>query len=115
MKNDKKLIIINSFPTLEEVNILKVNKGYINKIGKLQKDNRDSLDILMIKKLANEYKNVFYYDLSKKHFFDNAPFYNDTLIYYDSNHLNHYGSTKLADEIGDDFYNFSKNILNKAK
>ena len=106
MKQNKKLLIINSFPTLEDVNILKINKGYINKIGKLEKNTSDSLSFLKIRQLASESKNVLVYDLSKSQLFKNAPFYKDTLIYYDSNHLNHYGSLKLAEDLGNDFNAF---------
>lgn len=106
LKQNKKLLIINSFPTLEDVNILKINKGYINKIGKLEKNTSDSLSFLKIRQLASESKNVLVYDLSKSQLFKNAPFYKDTLIYYDSNHLNHYGSLKLAEDLGNDFNAF---------
>lgn len=53
-----------------------------------------------IKELINKHNNVYLLELKNENFFKNAPFYNDTLMYYDESHLNYYGSVNYADYEG---------------
>lgn len=53
--------------------------------------------------------NARYVDLGGyKDFFDDAPFYRDTLMYYDGAHINYYGSVKYALYSGDEFMKYLK-------
>ena len=51
------------------------------------------------------------YNINNSDYFNNAPFYNDTLMYYDENHINFYGSQKLAIYEGEKISNFLKELL----
>ena len=59
-----------------------------------------------LKKLEADNKNVYFYDLSQSEIFNNVPFYQDILIYYNSSHLNVYGSVSLAKDLETNFYVF---------
>ncbi len=45
-----------------------------------------------IKDISEQYSNVVFLDLSRSKFFENAPYYNGNLIYYDRHHLNETGA-----------------------
>lgn len=49
-----------------------------------------------VRSLANDYNNVHLLDFSDHQIFEDAPFYNDTIMYYDAGHLNKFGSKKYA-------------------
>lgn len=49
-----------------------------------------------VQKLIDAHVNVHYLNLQNKEFFKNAPYYNDTLMYYDESHINYYGSVQYA-------------------
>lgn len=62
---------------------------------------------------AEDKKNVHLLDLYTQFDFSNAPFYNDTLMYYDESHLNVYGSEKIAEKEGKVFCERIKKFLIK--
>lgn len=49
-----------------------------------------------ISDLEDHYSNVHILDFSTNEVFDDAPFYNDTIMYYDAGHLNKFGAQKYA-------------------
>lgn len=51
------------------------------------------------------------YNINNKDFFKDAPFYNDTLMYYDESHINFYGSEKLALYEGEELSKLLKKLL----
>mgnify|MGYP003623817422 CR=1 FL=1 len=57
--------------------------------------------------------NFHYLDLSDSKAFDNAPYYNDTLMYYDVDHLNIYGSKVYAKFSGDKLGRLIEELLHK--
>ncbi|WP_447951903.1 acyltransferase family protein [Chryseobacterium koreense] len=109
LDRDQKLILLATFPTVT-INPLKKKttifrtKDYHNRIVFRPKDQK----ILM--EIASSHPNVYYYDVSKSKVFKDAPYMNDTVAYYNAEHINHFGSLKLADDIGQDFYAYLRNI-----
>lgn len=49
-----------------------------------------------IRDLADRHANTSYLDLAGSELFSSAPFYNETLIYFDSHHLNEVGSMRYG-------------------
>lgn len=64
-----------------------------------------------MKKLEAENKNVYFYHLSQSKVFKNVPFYKDTLMYYNSSHLNVYGSVALAKDLKKNFMSFFQPLI----
>ena len=54
-----------------------------------------------------------YFDLYAAEFYKTAPYYKDTLMYYDTGHLNFYGAESLADFKGEQFAKLVKTLLRK--
>lgn len=96
MREEQKLIVLEDFPALDK-NPVRINKDIIKRKDIEQKytlvRNKISKNILNIIKSDPRAK---YVDLTKNEVFENAPFYNDTLMYYDKGHLNVYGSKVYA-------------------
>ncbi|PJJ84046.1 acyltransferase family protein [Mucilaginibacter auburnensis] len=110
---DKKLIIIKSFPKVEgDINPIKVNKGIVKSSAKELKLYSYKLPNA-IQELPVKHSNVFIYDISKSKIFNNGPYYNDTVTYYDGGHINYYGQIALAKDLKDDFSRFFKQIQAK--
>lgn len=114
LKPDQKLIVFSTFPSVD-LDPVKINRDYIKRTSrtfkvKIREDNRAAL-----KKLAAAHKNVYFYDLSKSKVFKNAPFYRDTLMYYNRTHINDYGSVSLAKDLEKDFMYFFSPILAKER
>ncbi len=96
LREDQHLVLVGTFPTLNK-NPLQANRGVINNRSvnqdyKLRYRNKNK----NIMQLVRQYNNVHYFDLSKSEAFKDAPFYSDTIIYYDEKHLNAFGATVLA-------------------
>lgn len=90
------LIIVGTFPILNK-NPLQVNRDYLKNKDITQKYKlRYKPQNEKIMHLVNEYPNVHYFDLSESRVYKDAPFYKDTLMYYDRKHLNSFGATVLA-------------------
>lgn len=97
LKENQKLILVNSYPTLER-DPLKINNGYIQ-INNTQIERESNLKTKStLYKLANKYKNVFIFNLDTEAINKNLGYINDTVIYYDRRHLNEFGAKKLVDE-----------------
>ncbi|WP_410493663.1 SGNH hydrolase domain-containing protein [Chryseobacterium sp. MOF25P] len=109
LRPDQKLIVVNTFPSLDH-DPVKINRDFIKKSDKKYKlisyENNKSALI----KLASKYPNVYFYDLSKSKIFQSAPFYKDTLMYYNASHLNSYGAISLAKDLEKDFMHFFEQI-----
>lgn len=109
LRPDQKLIVVNTFPSLDH-DPVKINRDFIKKSDKKYKlisyENNKSALI----KLASKYPNVYFYDLSKSKIFQSAPFYKDTLMYYNASHLNSYGAVSLAKDLEKDFMHFFEQI-----
>ena len=51
--------------------------------------------------IIERYPNADILNIDSKNFYKNAPFLNDTLMYYDEHHLNRYAAENLAKISGD--------------
>jgi peptidoglycan/LPS O-acetylase OafA/YrhL len=96
LKPGQQLLLITPFPILDK-NPLQVNRSIIKDYDKKQ----DYVKMYRSKDqdstwLATKYSNVHFLNLSRDKVFKTAPFYNDTIMYYDKNHINIYGSVLLA-------------------
>ena len=109
LSRDQKLILLGSFPTLSK-NPLKLNNNITKKKELKISKTINSANNQNLMKIASKYSNVYYYDISQSNIFKQAPFINDTIGYYDQTHINHFGSEKLAEDIGDHFFKFLKNL-----
>lgn len=113
LRPNQKLILIGTFPTLN-FNPIKVKTSVLRKIGSIQvKFHPESRAVL--RKIASENSNTYYYDISKSDVYKTAPYINDTVAYYNADHINNYGSLKLAEDIGKDFYQFLQDVSTDKK
>lgn len=110
LQPDQKLILFSTFPSVD-LDPVKINRDYIKKTSRKFKVKINEGNRAAIKKLAASYKNVYFYDLSKSKIFKDAPFYKDTLIYYNRSHINVYGSVSLAKDLESDFMSFFKPLI----
>lgn len=92
----QKVLLISDFPMFNK-NPAKVNRDFIKKQNRVQnyRASFERINDSLLLELTN-YQNVKYLDLTKSKAFANAPFYNDTLMYYDGSHLNTYGASVYA-------------------
>ncbi len=110
LQPDQKLIVFETYPTIDH-DPIKINRDYIKRISRkftahIYEENKEAL-----KKLEAENKNVYFYDLSQSKVFKNVPFYKDTLMYYNSSHLNVYGSMSLAKDLEKNFMSFFQPLI----
>ncbi|KFF16176.1 hypothetical protein IW22_23035 [Chryseobacterium sp. JM1] len=110
LQPDQKLILFSTFPSVD-LDPVKMNRDYIKKTSRKFKVKINEGNRAALKKLAASYKNVHFYDLSKSKVFKDAPFYKDTLIYYNRSHINVYGSISLAKDLEGDFMSFFKPFI----
>lgn len=61
-------------------------------------------------KIASSFPNVYYFDIAQSQIFDSSPYINDTVAYYNAEHINHFASLKLAEDIGNEFYSFLRTL-----
>lgn len=65
--------------------------------------------------ILNSHPNAHFLDLTNtegyKNTFKDAPYYNDTVMYYDENHINQYGIIAYARETEKDFMHKLDSIL----
>lgn len=108
LRADQKLILINTFP-IYATSALKINGGIIKKrdfpFKKLL--NTKNQEILQI---AATKENVYFFNLSDSKLLSGGPYINDTVAYYNGNHINTFASKKLAMEKGPAFYNLLQRI-----
>jgi peptidoglycan/LPS O-acetylase OafA/YrhL len=96
LKKGQKLVLLSPFPGLDK-NPVQVNRDFLK-----DKANQSEYSIIRdkhfldVEYLAGKYPYVYILNLEDSEAFKTAPFYNDTIMYYDSNHLNRYGAEVLA-------------------
>lgn len=112
IKPNQKLILVSTFPTVDK-NPIKLNNGFkkVNSYHFIKANNNENR--MLLYDVAKKYPNVFVYDVAKSNIFDNAPYINDTVAYFDGLHLNQFGALKLSRDLEKDFMKFMTEI--KAK
>lgn len=95
----KHIIVVTDFPRLQK-NPLRRHYSLV------KPDNFQADEVLfpvipeaVLAKIKNT-KNLHLLDIRDKLFFKQAPYYQDTIMYYDESHLNRYGSVKYAEVAG---------------
>ncbi|MCD8071722.1 MAG: hypothetical protein LUE10_00780, partial [Alistipes sp.] len=96
IKPDQALLFLSDFPSLDK-NPVRINRGAV-KNPRRHNDyttfyGRPGDEII---RAVDSLPNAFFVDMTTSGTFDTAPFYNDTLMYYDNDHLNLFGSLKYA-------------------
>lgn len=100
---DQKVIFLEDFPFLDKNpvranrSILK-NKEIVNKYLIKRSVIHDALS-----KEIDRNPNCLYLKMADSEVFEDAPFYNDTLMYYDKGHLNVYGAKVYANDTENKF------------
>src|SRR5690606_23535458 len=110
LRSDQKLLVVSDYPSVGK-NPVRLNRTFIKDTTKAQEyiitqRKTDPAIIALIDKTPN----VRYVDFSTfsryNEFFKDAPFYRDTLMYYDQGHLNYYGSVRYAINTGEEFMTY---------
>ncbi len=114
LKPDQRLIVFGTYPTVDR-DPIKVNRDYVKRTNRKFVVTINTTNKAALHKLAAHHHNVYFYDLSKSKVFETAPFYKDTLMYYNRSHLNVYGSVSLAKDLEKDFMSFFASILHEEK
>lgn len=107
LKPNQKLVLINSYPILDR-NPVRINHGFVKNSDYKFKVTPNNHSLHTIDSIALVNKNVLIWDISKASIYKDAPYYKDTLIYYDDRHINRRGAILLGKEIEE---NFKKKIL----
>ncbi len=95
MNSDQHLILLSDFPKIDK-NPIRVNRDIV-------KTNIKNSYVIIKKEISKKIINIIesdkrtrYLDLTGSNIFKDAPFQNDTLMYYDQAHLNEYGAKVYA-------------------
>lgn len=112
LRSDQSLILLNSFPTIDK-HPIRLNKGIIKTSSYIFTKDFGESDARSLQDLAAKYENVYFYNLGKSKIFKNAPYINDTVSYFDKNHINTFGSIKLAKDLDEDFMALLNSLLRK--
>lgn len=111
LRSNQKFILISDFPSIDK-HPIRVNRGIVK--NKLRNNNykiQYAYPPTRIIDFMKSRSNCYYLDLSHSKAFNDIPFYNDTVIYYDKGHLNLYGSKIYAKETEKEFMKLFRKIL----
>jgi len=115
LKPNQSLIILSDYPSVSK-NPVRENKSIV----KNQKRNQN-YDIGFrqispkILEIIKSKPNCYYLNLAKNKVFDDAPFYRDTLMYYDRGHLNAYGTKVYVENTGEEFMRTLNTLTKKNR
>lgn len=100
LSKNQNFILVSDFPILDK-NPIRLNRG-ITKNKSREFDISVTLATIPsdIIHLSEKYSNVHILDISNSIAFENIPYFNDTIMYYDRSHLNAYGQKKYAEYSG---------------
>lgn len=109
LNSSQKIIVVSDFPRLD-VNPVRNYKS-INKPLHFKAQKIILPDIpTNVKSIIADHSNMYFLDLRNEIFFKDAPYYKDTLMYYDEYHLNKYGSINYAKFEGHKLVNLIEEI-----
>ncbi|PZF71427.1 acyltransferase family protein [Taibaiella soli] len=99
LRPDQSFILMSDWPNLFR-NPYKANKSIVrkNKETRFQKTVNDEVIDKKLLKAIDSLPNCYYLNISQAEIFKDAPFYHDSLIYCDANHINLYASILYAKE-----------------
>jgi len=91
-KRNQRVTVLAQIPMLGS-NVQRIHRfEQLGLTPKIETNNRWKEANLKISALTNKYSSISFLDLSSHPFFENAPYYNGQLIYFDKSHLNEVGS-----------------------
>ncbi|WP_448636326.1 SGNH hydrolase domain-containing protein [Pedobacter panaciterrae] len=103
LKSNQSLIVLSDYPSVNK-NPVRENRGVVKNPNRNQNYEISFKTMSpQILKIINANSNCYYLNLGKSRVFENAPFYRDTLMYYDKGHLNAYGSRVYAENTENEF------------
>ena len=113
LKANQSLIVISDFAHLEK-NPVRENRAIIrNKELAVDYGVNFQPVVPEVREILKSNPNCRYLDISDTKVFKDAPFYQDTLMYYDDDHLNIYGSRVYAEDTEKKFMECLNSILKK--
>lgn len=98
MHSDQYFVFIQDYPAVDK-NPARINRNFIK-----NKEKEYDYQIYYLQpnpkvvELIKSNDNAYYLSLDSKKTFETIPFYKDTLMYFDQNHLNQFGSIHYAKE-----------------
>lgn len=110
LKPHQKLILIQTYKVLDR-DPFKANAGFVKTSSADFHFISQAANHAFLTKIDQRYDNVYLFDLSNSNIFEEAPYHQDSVMYYDDNHLNLFGSDLLYEDIGDEFANFLSNTV----
>lgn len=108
LKDDQKVIFLQDFPSVDK-NPVRINRSILKnkELKHIFSINRTEIHKDILDGIENN-PNCMYLKLGDSEVFDDAPFYKDTLMYYDKGHLNVYGARVYANATEESFMNAIK-------
>ncbi|MFZ4861521.1 acyltransferase family protein [Sphingobacterium sp. Mn56C] len=112
LRQDQSLILVKTFKTITK-NPVRVNQGYVKNSSEkfLAQDRRKNA--ITLDSIAALHKNVYSIDLSDSNVYQDFPYYRDTLLYYDANHINQRGARLLAKDLEKKYADLIHTVLKK--
>lgn len=114
LTDKQKLVIVQDYPILNEDPVRKYKSFLMPKNFKKENLKQPKIDSSTLK-FVKENHNFYFLNINDNKFFSNAPYFQDTLMYYDKGHLNLYGSSKLANFQGNKVAEFLLDVKSKQK
>ncbi len=112
MRPDQHLVIVSDFPAVEK-HPYRQYRSVVKPVDFKRVPVRFPKTPAGLSEIAEKNSNVHILDLSDRAFFAEAPYYRDTLMYYDESHLNLYGSKAYAKHVGNRLAALVHNIKRK--
>jgi peptidoglycan/LPS O-acetylase OafA/YrhL len=113
LDKSKVVIILPDYPVLDK-NPIRINKSYLKKSNTQQYNPTTIKTSKDISTILNNYPNVSFLKINYESSFNDLPYNNDTLMYYDKGHLNYYGSQVFARKFELEFMRGFQKVVQKS-
>jgi peptidoglycan/LPS O-acetylase OafA/YrhL len=110
LRPDQKLILFITYPILDR-HPLKLNGSHTKKTDAPIQVVYNPAYAAYIRELDQKHPQVYTFDLTQSAIFQEAPYHNNEIIYYDPFHLNLYGSELLLADIEEELSAFFKFVM----
>ena len=94
---DQNIVFFKTFPTIDG-NPIRINRGITKKSDHEFSINHIPTVDSFLNTISSRKNNVHVFDLTKSSVYKEIPYKNDSVLYYNGNHLNMYGVLKLAED-----------------
>ena len=113
LDKSKVVIVLPDYPVLDKKPI-RINKSYLKKSNTQQYNPTTIKTSKDISTILSKYPNVSFLKINYESSFNDLPFNNDTLMYYDKGHLNYYGSQVFARKFELEFMRGFQKVVQKS-